>query len=229
MSATTISEANSRRRSTHGHVVGVLAVPRQRVLVLEVDRQRELMLAPWRSSGGRASSRESPRSIVEAPAGMRAAAQPLGALVVAEREQDDVTDHAGASRSRDRVPEARTLITGRYCMKAAVFVGEGTVQIEDRPRPVVEKTDDVIMKVSANGLCGSDLRAFETPPQMIYETGVIVGHEFTGIGERGRPGRSAFTEGDRVWWRRRSTARSAGTASPATSTCARTSPTSAPW
>ena len=50
-------------------------------------------------------------------------------------------------------------------MKAAVFVGEGKVEIEDRAAPEVRKTDDVVVKVAANGLCGSDLRAFETPTQ----------------------------------------------------------------
>ncbi len=83
-------------------------------------------------------------------------------------------------------------------MKAAVFVGQGKVEVEDRSVPGVEKTDDVIVKVAANGLCGSDLRAFETPPQMIYENGVIVGHEFTGtVSDVGRDV-SAFAEGDRV-------------------------------
>lgn len=83
-------------------------------------------------------------------------------------------------------------------MKAAVFVGEGKVEIADREAPGIQKTDDVIVEVVANGLCGSDLRAFATPPQMIYENGVIVGHEFTGtvsdVGEEV----TAFSEGDRV-------------------------------
>lgn len=83
-------------------------------------------------------------------------------------------------------------------MKAAVFAGEGKVEIEDRIAPGVEKTDDVIVKVAANGLCGSDLRAFETPPQMIYENGVIVGHEFTGTVSEVGEEVTAFTEGDRV-------------------------------
>ncbi|MCC6791800.1 MAG: alcohol dehydrogenase catalytic domain-containing protein [Thermomicrobiales bacterium] len=83
-------------------------------------------------------------------------------------------------------------------MKAAVFAGEGKVTIEDRAAPRVERNDDVIVEVAANGLCGSDLRAFETPPQMIYKNGVVVGHEFSGtvsdVGEEV----TAFAEGDRV-------------------------------
>jgi len=83
-------------------------------------------------------------------------------------------------------------------MKAAVFVGEGKVEIENRAKPAVEKGDDVIVKVAANGLCGSDLRAFETPPQMIYENGVIVGHEFTGTVSEIGDEVTAFDQGERV-------------------------------
>jgi len=83
-------------------------------------------------------------------------------------------------------------------MKAAVFVGDGKVEIEDRAAPDVEKNDDVVVKVAANGLCGSDLRAFETPPQMIYENGVIVGHEFTGTVSDVGGEVTAFAAGDRV-------------------------------
>jgi threonine dehydrogenase-like Zn-dependent dehydrogenase len=65
-------------------------------------------------------------------------------------------------------------------MRAAVFEGEGTVSVLERPRPAAERPDDVVIQIAANGLCGSDLRAFATPPEMAYDPGVIVGHEFTG-------------------------------------------------
>lgn len=65
-------------------------------------------------------------------------------------------------------------------VKAAVFEGDGTVSVQNRPQPVAERPDDVVIRIAANGLCGSDLRAFSTPPQMAYDRGVIVGHEFSG-------------------------------------------------
>ncbi len=65
-------------------------------------------------------------------------------------------------------------------MRAAVFEGEGKVALMDRPDPSVARPDDVVIRIAANGLCGSDLRALATPPEMVYDEGVILGHEFSG-------------------------------------------------
>lgn len=65
-------------------------------------------------------------------------------------------------------------------MRAAVFQGQGKVELVDRPRPTAQLPDDVVIKVAASGLCGSDLRAFASPPEMVYDEGVIIGHEFAG-------------------------------------------------
>ncbi len=65
-------------------------------------------------------------------------------------------------------------------MRAAVFEGNGKVAISERPDPTVSRPDDVLIRIAANGLCGSDLRALATPPEMVYDQGVIVGHEFSG-------------------------------------------------
>ncbi|MCB0828459.1 MAG: alcohol dehydrogenase catalytic domain-containing protein [Solirubrobacterales bacterium] len=53
--------------------------------------------------------------------------------------------------------------------------------MRDLADPRAENPDDVVISVAANGICGSDLRALTTPPQMIYETGVVIGHEFVGV------------------------------------------------
>lgn len=65
-------------------------------------------------------------------------------------------------------------------MQAVVFAGEGQLEVRELPRPGVEGPDDVIIRVAANGICGSDLRALSTPPQMVYEPEVVIGHEFVG-------------------------------------------------
>jgi 2-desacetyl-2-hydroxyethyl bacteriochlorophyllide A dehydrogenase len=65
-------------------------------------------------------------------------------------------------------------------MRAAVFEGQGQLSVLDRPAPGLTREDDVLIKIAANGLCGSDLRALATPPEMIYDEGVVIGHEFTG-------------------------------------------------
>jgi 2-desacetyl-2-hydroxyethyl bacteriochlorophyllide A dehydrogenase len=65
-------------------------------------------------------------------------------------------------------------------MRAAIFEGNGRVTIAERADPKVSRPDDVLIRIAANGLCGSDLRALATPPEMVYDQGVIVGHEFSG-------------------------------------------------
>jgi threonine dehydrogenase-like Zn-dependent dehydrogenase len=66
-------------------------------------------------------------------------------------------------------------------MRAAIFEGNGRVMIAERADPKVSRPDDVLIRIAANGLCGSDLRALATPPEMVYDQGVIVGHEFSGM------------------------------------------------
>ena len=65
-------------------------------------------------------------------------------------------------------------------MRAAVFQGGGAVSVVDRSDPSITAADEVLIGVEVNGLCGSDLRAFAVPPQMAYDQGVVVGHEFAG-------------------------------------------------
>lgn len=65
-------------------------------------------------------------------------------------------------------------------MRAAVFEGNGRVEIAERTDPSVSRPDDVLIRIAANGLCGSDLRALATPPEMVYDEGVVLGHEFSG-------------------------------------------------
>jgi 2-desacetyl-2-hydroxyethyl bacteriochlorophyllide A dehydrogenase len=65
-------------------------------------------------------------------------------------------------------------------MKAAVFAGEGRVEIRDEPRPSLASERDVIVRVEVCGICGSDIRALSVPPLMDFNHGVIMGHEFVG-------------------------------------------------
>lgn len=65
-------------------------------------------------------------------------------------------------------------------MRGVIFADEGLLEATDLPDPDPTSPDDVVIKVAANGICGSDLRALTTPPQMVYDRGVVVGHEFVG-------------------------------------------------
>lgn len=65
-------------------------------------------------------------------------------------------------------------------MLAAVFNGSAGLTLEQRPIPQVVASDDVIIRVGAVGICGSDLHALHDPPTHPGRPGVIFGHEFCG-------------------------------------------------
>ena len=65
-------------------------------------------------------------------------------------------------------------------MLAAVFKGEGRLEVEQRPVPKIQRDDDVILQVGAVGLCGSDLHIIDRPQGHPAKPGVIMGHEFAG-------------------------------------------------
>jgi (R,R)-butanediol dehydrogenase/meso-butanediol dehydrogenase/diacetyl reductase len=65
-------------------------------------------------------------------------------------------------------------------VRAAVFAREGVVEVRDVPEPSIVRDDDVIVRVAACGICGSDLRALAVPPQMRFDEGVVMGHELVG-------------------------------------------------
>lgn len=83
-------------------------------------------------------------------------------------------------------------------MKAVVFQGEGRLEIRDYPDPI-PGPDEVVIRIKASGMCGSDLHHLNGPPRSGAEL-VIEGHEPCGVvelvGEAVRP--SEALVGDRV-------------------------------
>ncbi len=68
-------------------------------------------------------------------------------------------------------------------MRAAFFYGAGEIKIEEMDIPEIGD-DDVLIKVSYCGICGSDLTAFKTGN---YVPGIIIGHEFSGkVAKKGK-------------------------------------------
>ena len=65
-------------------------------------------------------------------------------------------------------------------MRAAVFKGNGKVELEDVSEPVVDADDDVIIDVEACGICGTDLQILNVPPGHPADAGTVMGHEFIG-------------------------------------------------
>jgi threonine dehydrogenase-like Zn-dependent dehydrogenase len=82
-------------------------------------------------------------------------------------------------------------------MRATVWSGRNTVQVENVPDPKILNDRDAIVKISSTAICGSDLHLYDGyVPTM--EKGDILGHEFMGeIVELGR-GVWNLQIGDRV-------------------------------
>jgi threonine dehydrogenase-like Zn-dependent dehydrogenase len=81
-------------------------------------------------------------------------------------------------------------------MKAYVFKDVGNLVFEEKPIPHVKEPDDVLLKVKAVGICGSDIKIIEGKHH--FRPNTVLGHEFCGevieIGSHVRH----FKIGDRV-------------------------------
>ncbi|OJU76442.1 MAG: glutathione-dependent formaldehyde dehydrogenase [Bacteroidetes bacterium 47-18] len=81
-------------------------------------------------------------------------------------------------------------------MKAAVFHAPGRITYDTVEDPSIKEDGDIIVKVTATAICGSDLH--------IYSGGIpqarsmVMGHEFMGIVEETGKGVRSLKKGDRV-------------------------------
>jgi threonine dehydrogenase-like Zn-dependent dehydrogenase len=82
-------------------------------------------------------------------------------------------------------------------MRALTYQGSHDVRVETVPDPVLQDPDDVILKISATAICGSDLHMYRGKiPAMKH--GDILGHEFMGEVVEAGPGVTKLQKGDRV-------------------------------
>jgi len=81
-------------------------------------------------------------------------------------------------------------------MKAAVFHKPGDIRVDNVPDPTILDPRDVILKVTATAICGSDLHILsDAVPQ---KENLIMGHEFMGIVEEVGSEITNLKKGDRV-------------------------------
>jgi threonine dehydrogenase-like Zn-dependent dehydrogenase len=62
-------------------------------------------------------------------------------------------------------------------MHVPIFLGDGKLSFEDRPIPHITHDDDVLLKIHASGICGTDLNILAVPPAHKAKTGIVIGHE----------------------------------------------------
>jgi L-iditol 2-dehydrogenase len=65
-------------------------------------------------------------------------------------------------------------------MLAAVFEGEGKLVLKEVPVPKIERDDQVLLRVEAVSICGTDVHICAVPPGYIATPNTILGHEFVG-------------------------------------------------
>ena len=82
-------------------------------------------------------------------------------------------------------------------MQALTYHGSRDVRVEQVPDPALVAADDIILRVTATAICGSDLHIYRGKiPAM--EDGDILGHEFMGIVEEAGSEVTRVKPGDRV-------------------------------
>jgi len=64
-------------------------------------------------------------------------------------------------------------------VRAVVYVGDGTVRVDDVAEPQIQDAKDAIVQVKKSAICGSDLHLLDGKTPGMREGGVI-GHEFIG-------------------------------------------------
>ena len=82
-------------------------------------------------------------------------------------------------------------------MKALTYHGSKDVRVENVPDPTIIEPDDIILRVTATAICGSDLHIYRGKIPMMKD-GDILGHEFMGVVEAVGPAVGRIKVGDRV-------------------------------
>ncbi len=82
-------------------------------------------------------------------------------------------------------------------MKALTYHGPKHVSVDNMPDPIIEASDDIILKVTATAICGSDLHLYRGKIPGIHH-GDIFGHEFMGEVVETGSDVTAVNKGDRV-------------------------------
>ncbi|AQL38539.1 zinc-dependent alcohol dehydrogenase [Pseudomonas syringae] len=82
-------------------------------------------------------------------------------------------------------------------MRALTYHGAHNVKVDSVPDPELQEADDIILRVTATAICGSDLHLYRGKIPTV-EHGDIFGHEFMGIVEETGSAVTAVQKGDRV-------------------------------
>ncbi|EPE08031.1 alcohol dehydrogenase domain protein [Ophiostoma piceae UAMH 11346] len=94
-------------------------------------------------------------------------------------------------------PSRRAYATSSSTMKALVFNGSGVVQLQERPKPTIQTSTDVVVRLTKTTICGTDLHICKGHVATCTP-GRILGHEGVGVIEEAGSSVNKFRKGDRV-------------------------------
>ena len=81
-------------------------------------------------------------------------------------------------------------------MKAVRIVKPNDLRVVDEPKPVLDAENNVIIRMTSAGICGSDV------PRVLYNGvhfyPIVLGHEFSGVVDEIGEGVTTLKPGDRV-------------------------------
>lgn len=83
-------------------------------------------------------------------------------------------------------------------MKALVFEKEGVYSLREVAMPSITKPDQILVKVEACSICGTDVHITAVPPNYIATPNTILGHEFCGRVVEIGSGVQNLSVGDRI-------------------------------
>lgn len=82
-------------------------------------------------------------------------------------------------------------------MKAVTYQGHKNMEVREVHDPIIEETTDAIIKITASGICGSDLHLYHQG-DLFMDPGFVIGHEPMGIVEEVGKDVKTLKKGDRV-------------------------------
>jgi threonine dehydrogenase-like Zn-dependent dehydrogenase len=83
-------------------------------------------------------------------------------------------------------------------MLAVRWMGPRKISVDDVPDPQIEQPTDAIIRVTATGICGSDLHLYDHGATLAMKPGDIIGHEPMGVVEEVGAEVSHIAPGDTV-------------------------------
>ena len=82
-------------------------------------------------------------------------------------------------------------------MKAVTYQGHKNMEVREVKDPTIEESTDAILKITASGICGSDLHLYHQG-DLFMDPGFVIGHEPMGIVEEVGKDVKTLKKGDRV-------------------------------